>query len=210
MVEGDGDIEGDKTLIEISPVATGDPPLSPRVSLFRQNQWVSEVHREGVVEVAEKVVATGKEAVLDLIQGLENTKAISFGGNITGRVSESGGNGKEVMNGEEISKVGVEKQWKNAAHRGRSCSPIGNQMSSEGRMNSASSSNGFAVLQDLCEEGEIMEEGECEVVEETKKVSGEVEEDLEEARMGTSRWNSVARWLHLGFTVVGSKGGSRY
>ena len=179
------------------------------VKILKRSQDVLE-HREGVVEVAEKVVATGKEAVLDLIQELENTKAISFGGNITGRVSESSGNGKEVMNGEEISKVAVEKQWKNAAHRGRSCSPIGNQMSSEGRMNSASSSNGFAVLQDLREEGEIMEEGECEVVEETKKVSGEVEEDLEEARMGTSRWNSVARWLHLGFTVVGSKGGSRY
>ena len=179
------------------------------VKILKRSQDVLE-HREGVVEVAEKVVATGKEAVLDLIQELENTKGISFGGNITGRVSESGGNGKEVMNGEEISKVAVEKQWKNAAHRGRSCSPIGNQMSSEGRMNSASSSNGFAVLQDLREEGEIMEEGECEVVEETKKVSGEVEEDLEEARMGTSRWNSVARWLHLGFTVVGSKGGSRY
>ncbi|WZZ46104.1 hypothetical protein YC2023_042363 [Brassica napus] len=125
MTEGDVDIEGDKTLIEISPVAAGDLPLSPKAGLplstepvgvrslkiLKRSQDVLE-HREGVVEVAEKVVATGKEAVLDLIQELENTKAISSGGNITGRVSESGGNGMEVMNGEEISKVGVENNGK--------------------------------------------------------------------------------------------------
>lgn len=81
------------------------------VKILKRSQDVLE-HREGVVEVAEKVVATGKEAVLDLIQELENTKAISSGGNITGRVSESGGNGMEVMNGEEISKVGVENNGK--------------------------------------------------------------------------------------------------
>lgn len=33
MAEGDGDIEGDKTLIEISPVAASDPPLSPKAGL---------------------------------------------------------------------------------------------------------------------------------------------------------------------------------
>ena len=32
---------------------------------------------EGVVEVAEKAAATGKEVVLDLVQELENTKAVS-------------------------------------------------------------------------------------------------------------------------------------
>lgn len=31
MAEGDGDIEGDKTLIEISPATANDLPLSPKV-----------------------------------------------------------------------------------------------------------------------------------------------------------------------------------
>ncbi|WZY77722.1 hypothetical protein YC2023_024106 [Brassica napus] len=72
MAEGDSDIEGDKTLIEISPATANDLPLSPKVcedSAFREDVPVEIKVRYGVAHIK-----IPKEVFEDAVPLVENAQ----------------------------------------------------------------------------------------------------------------------------------------
>ncbi|KAJ4907276.1 Uncharacterized protein Rs2_10934 [Raphanus sativus] len=143
--------------------------------------------KEQGLESREREAVTGKEIVLDLIKELENTNVVASVG-LKEAVSKNAGDGNNTG---DLGKTDDGNQWKTPDQRERSISPPGQKVTNEEKGNSVSSSNGFEVLQNIQEEGEIMDDEESEEDgggEETNvvgKVDGGKSEKARELEPGT-------------------------